>query len=195
MVMSDTLTNFIASTHGWQLADRLRSWDEDLFQHSIRAAILAGELGVRLGLGAEDREHLMIGTFLHDIGKTTWPKQLVSKQTLTEADWAIVRTHPQVGVYLVEDVWPDAPIEVLAVVGQHHERPDGSGYPYGLDRDGIHPLAEYAAVVECYTAMTETRRYRRKSLTRTAALGLLREQYRVEVVDTLRTVLKSVRCA
>jgi HD-GYP domain-containing protein (c-di-GMP phosphodiesterase class II) len=101
---------------------------------------------------------LGVGLLLHDIGKLAVPHEiLVKPDRLTDEEMAIMRTHPDAGAELLS-AEAYSPL-VRAVVREHHERWDGSGYPQGLAGEAINQLARIAAVADVYDAVTSERPY------------------------------------
>ncbi len=98
-----------------------------------------------------------LGLVLHDIGKAGIPPEVLNKAgALDEEEWALMREHPLLGVGMLPV--STSPV-VLAVIRQHHERWDGSGYPAGLSADAIHELARVATVADVFDAVTSHRPY------------------------------------
>jgi HD-GYP domain-containing protein (c-di-GMP phosphodiesterase class II) len=102
---------------------------------------------------------LGMGLLLHDIGKMAVPAEVLSKPSpLDEDEWAVMRTHPEAGVALLGSR-AVSPL-VMAVIRDHHERVDGSGYPRGIAGRHIHQFARVAAVADVYDAITSERPYK-----------------------------------
>lgn len=110
--------------------------------------------------GIESRLALLgMGLLLHDIGKMAIPSSILNKDgPLDAAEWALMRTHPDAGVALL-DFSAISPL-VKSVVRDHHERWDGSGYPRGLAGDRISHFARIAAVADVYDAVVSARPYK-----------------------------------
>ena len=154
------------------LADMMGA-DQYLLQHVVDVTALGTVLarrafsqhgwvdftGRRRFDGVEGRlSKVALGLLLHDIGKLTVPPEILNKAgRLDEAEWAVMRTHPVVGVELLGD---DLSFLVRAVVRHHHERWDGKGYPDGLEGERIHQFARLAAVADVYDAVTSERAYK-----------------------------------
>jgi putative nucleotidyltransferase with HDIG domain len=122
--------------------------------HALRvsrlALAIADELGVPDGLLAR-LEH---GALLHDIGKLDMPASILSKPApLDDAEWEVMRTHPQVGYDLLKNQPRFA--EAAEIVLSHHESFDGSGYPRGLAGDEISIEARILSVADAYDSMTQ----------------------------------------
>src|SRR5256712_97082 len=131
------------------------------------------------------RQALELGALLHDIGEIRVPEAVLQKPNLlTPDEQEIVQRHPEWGVELLETVPLLTP--ALDVVGGHHERYDGSGYPHALTGETIPLTARIFAVVDALDAMTHDRPYRR-ARPLPEALGILREnagkQFDPRVVD------------
>ncbi len=127
--------------------------------HQEQVAALATGIGRRLGLEAHHLEGLYLGALVHDIGKIAVPAELISKPgKLTPEEYSLVKTHVRAGVDMLENVslpWP-----VQLIIGQHHERLDGSGYPLGLSGAAIGIEARISAVADVFEAICQPRPYR-----------------------------------
>jgi putative nucleotidyltransferase with HDIG domain len=121
-----------------------------------RVAGAATELAEPLGLTPAQREALELGALLHDIGEIRTPEALLRKPGALDPDERrVVEQHPAVGVEILEAVPLLTP--ALDIVGAHHERWDGSGYPQGLRDEAIPLTARIFAVVDALDAMTHDR--------------------------------------
>ena len=127
--------------------------------HQARVSHLATAMGEELGLPPDKLEGLRLGGMIHDIGKIYLPAEILSRPgRLTEAEFALVKTHSEVGADIVRSIafpWP-----VMEIILQHHERQDGSGYPKGLRGDQMIPEARILAVADVVEAMASHRPYR-----------------------------------
>jgi HD-GYP domain-containing protein (c-di-GMP phosphodiesterase class II) len=159
--------------------------------HAQDVSRLAHAVALQLGLGAGEAQLISVAARLHDVGKVAVPDAILRKQgTLTEEEWAIMRTHPVVGaevVGLIPALRPIAPI-----VRAHHERVDGSGYPDGLPAREIPLGARVIAVADAFSAMTSDRPYR-TALAHDVALLELRTnagtQFDPAVLDAFEAIL------
>ncbi len=154
------------------LVNALEASDRFTRGHSERVRMLSVELGRRLGLGFQELELLEQAAILHDIGKIGIDNFILQKRgKLTGNEYSLVKTHPLIGDEIL------GPIETFADVRktiiQHHERHDGSGYPYGLSGDEICTGAKILSVVDTFDAMMTDRPYR-KALSAAAVKGELR---------------------
>jgi putative two-component system response regulator len=127
--------------------------------HQRRVALLASEIGAEFGLPSDMVDGIRVAGNLHDIGKIAVPAEILTKPTkLVEIEFALVKTHSEVGYEILKDI--DFPWPVALTVRQHHERIDGSGYPMGISGDDIIPGARILAVADVVEAMASHRPYR-----------------------------------
>lgn len=127
--------------------------------HGRRVADLAVVLTFVLEPGLAAEHGVRDGFLLHDIGKLGVPDAILLKpEPLHELERRLVERHPSLGEELTRSL--HLPERVHQVVGCHHERWDGDGYPYGLARERIPLVARIFAVVDSFDAMTHTRPYR-----------------------------------
>ena len=132
--------------------------DQYTYAHTDRVVIYCELMADHLGLSEMDKKKLRYGAYLHDIGKIQIPKDILNKKTkLTEGEWGILKTHPKNGVDIVKPV--EALKDVLPLIHHHHERYDGTGYPYGLKGDEIPYLSRILNVADSFDAMTSNRPY------------------------------------
>lgn len=127
--------------------------------HQARVSALSVAIAERMGLPADRVEAIRTGALLHDVGKIAIPAEILSKPgRLSPEEFNLVKGHARIGTTIVAKI--DFDSAVHAVVGQHHERLDGSGYPQGLRGDAIPLEARIVAVADIVEAMTSHRPYR-----------------------------------
>jgi HD-GYP domain-containing protein (c-di-GMP phosphodiesterase class II) len=160
-------------------------------EHAAEVARLSLMVGLHLGFDKEGLERLVHGALLHDLGKLGVADAILEKPgPLTEEEWVAVKRHPQIGARMIE------PLEFLSgalpMVRHHHERPDGTGYPDGLEGEEIPLGARIVAAADAYDVMVRGRPYRPKSSPAEALQELWREagrQFDVRVVEALGRLL------
>lgn len=127
--------------------------------HQRNVANLAVAIAKKLGWSDERAEGLRLGAMIHDIGKIYVPAEILNRPgRLSEAEFNMIKSHPEVGAEIVSGVrfpWP-----VGDMILQHHERLDGSGYPRGLKGDEIIKEARILCVADVVEAITAHRPYR-----------------------------------
>lgn len=127
--------------------------------HQRRVTKLACTIGEEMGLSKDQIEGLRMSGELHDIGKIHVPAEILSKPgQISEAEYTIIKTHPQVGYDILKTI--EFPWPVARIVLQHHERIDGSGYPSGLKDKNILLEAKILTVADVIEAMATHRPYR-----------------------------------
>ncbi|MBP2655433.1 MAG: rpfG 3 [Firmicutes bacterium] len=128
------------------------------FTHSVNVAVICGLIWRWLG-NTETSEMVLAG-LLHDFGKTQIPLEILNKpDKLSETEMQIMRQHPILGLEMCKND-QRIPECVLAGIIEHHERLDGSGYPFGLTEERISPFGKIVAIADTYDAMTSNRVYR-----------------------------------
>lgn len=123
---------------------------EEVYFHGLNTSILSMMLARELKLSAEEVRILGLGALLHDIGLMDIPDRVLKKShdELTHAENELRKMHCEYGLRLGQKV--GLPEQVLAVIYQHHEMVDGTGYPKGLKAAAIHPLAKIVALINYY---------------------------------------------
>jgi HD-GYP domain-containing protein (c-di-GMP phosphodiesterase class II) len=136
--------------------------------------------------------HIRRGALLHDMGKIGIPDSILHKpDKLTDEEWTIMRTHPQLAyemLYPIEYLRP-----ALEIPLTHHEKWDGTGYPRGLKGEEIPIVARLFAVVDVWDALTSDRPYR-PAWSQEESLTYIREQsgkhFDPQVVELFFNVIK-----
>lgn len=138
----------------------LKSFDNYTYAHSVNVAVLACTIGFGMNLPVEDIEDIVLAGLLHDLGKLDIPEEILNKPTrLTPEEFALIKTHPTMSYDIISDRM-DISSKVKHAVLSHHENYDGSGYPNGLSRDNILPIARIIHVADAYDALTSRRPYK-----------------------------------
>jgi response regulator RpfG family c-di-GMP phosphodiesterase len=141
------------------LAQALEARDVETRGHSDRVVAYCLRIGKEIGLTQKDMIGLEQGALLHDIGKIGIRDSILLKRgPLTSQEWVEMRQHIQHGMRIIKGI--DFLSGAQPIVGQHHEKFDGSGYPKGLKGEAIHIHARIFAVADAYDAITSDRPYR-----------------------------------
>lgn len=139
----------------------LRVYDEYTYAHSANLMSYALLMGVTLGYPVQDLRMLGIGALMHDVGKNLIPDFILNKPgKLTEAEFAVMKTHPEKGLRLVQNQRWATP-EIRAIIMHHHEKWAGGGYPYGLKGSDIPEMARVVAVCDVWDALISNRVYKK----------------------------------
>lgn len=135
------------------LSDLLEAKDRQLLNHCSRVSFYATLLANRINLTLAEQKSLALGAFLHDIGKIG-PEayQFADDEIPVTGESFGNRHHPELGAKLVLPLC--LPAEVGQIIAYHHERWDGSGYPYGLQEEGIPQLARIVCLAQTFDHLT-----------------------------------------
>jgi putative nucleotidyltransferase with HDIG domain len=142
------------------LALAIDAKDETTHNHLLRVKVYATEIGRELKMSDDEMQALQAAALLHDIGKLAVPEYIISKPgKLTREEFEKMKIHPVVGAEILDRV--RFPYPVVPIVRAHHEKWDGSGYPYGLKGEEIPLGARILSAVDCLDALASDRQYRR----------------------------------
>lgn len=138
---------------------RMREKDTYLLEHSINVSILISIFAKHLGFEKDLIEELATGALLHDIGKIQIPDEILNKPgKLTEQEYKVIQDHALFSKQILEKAGlTGIPVDIA---GFHHERLDGSGYPFGKPANEISQYVRMASIVDVYDALTAERVYK-----------------------------------
>lgn len=141
--------------------------------HAERMAELAKRLGNKIGLPKEKLDELELAATLHDIGKISIDRKILTKpEALDEEEWREIKKHPAIG-YRIASTVPELR-HIAEYILCHHERWDGKGYPQGLAGEEIPLLSRIIAIADAFDSMTQERAYRGAMSAGAAADEILR---------------------
>ncbi|MBI5351043.1 MAG: HD domain-containing protein [Chloroflexi bacterium] len=156
------------------MADIIEARDPYTGGHVWRVSQFAKLLATKIGLPEDEIIKISIAAYLHDMGKVGIPDDILRKaEALTDAEYAVVKTHPSIGGRLLGG-HPLAEM-VSSAANDHHERLDGKGYPNGLRDEQISLTARIVSITDAFDAMTSTRPYR-KGMSVETALSILQKE-------------------
>lgn len=168
--------------------------DSDTDAHNYRVTLYAVALAEALRMPDEEIVHLIVGAFLHDVGKIGIPDAILLKPgRLTADEFEIMKTHTSHGQDIVSgNAWLG---KAESVIRHHHEKFDGSGYPDGLAGEHIPRIARVFAVVDVFDALVSARPYKSPMLLE-SALAIIRKDagkhFDPEMVDAFTQIAKGV---
>lgn len=164
--------------------------DELTFTQGLNSALLAGTFADWISMNAEARKTMILSGFYYDIGKLKLPYALLWKSgELTADEYALVKQHTSIGYEMVRNL--NLNDHIKNVVLMHHERVDGSGYPFGFSGNKIDIYARYLAIVDSYTAMASPRAYR-NAYTPLNILGIFEQSMEKYDVELLLPLMKRI---
>lgn len=147
------------SIHIFDMLHNMRTHDDSVYEHSTNVAIISATIGKWLDLPEKDINNLIVSGLLHDLGKLSIPPEILNKpKSLTDEEYQIIKTHPRNSYEAIKNLPLDIRIKEACLL--HHERCDGSGYPFGISGNKISTYAKIIAIADVYDAMTSPRKYR-----------------------------------
>jgi PAS domain S-box-containing protein len=165
--------------------------------HQERVAAISAEIATDLGLDPLTVEGITVAATIHDVGKVGVPAEILARPgKLSAVEWEMMKIHPQVGHDIIDPI--EFPWPIAEMILQHHERLDGSGYPFGLRNDEISLGARVIAVADVLEAMSSHRPYRPGLGIELAIEELTRgrgTQFDAQVVDTCLALCHDGRLA
>jgi len=171
------------------LAAALETKDDQTGNHAKRVRDYAQIITENFDKALLQRESLVFGFLLHDVGKIGVPEQILMKPgPLDDTEWTVMRQHPNLGARILETATFLQP-HAIEVVIAHHERWDGEGYPNKLAKDKIPVGARVFSVADTFDAMTSDRPYRKGMSIETAVAEILRcsgTQFDPDVVEAFK---------
>lgn len=162
-----------------------------LFMHSVNVGLFSIVIGIAMNLPFTELCLLGMGGLLHDLGKIKISAEILDKEgNLTLAEFDEIKKHSSLGYKMLKvDAHLDYRIIFMAL--QHHERCNGSGYPWGILKNKIHPLSRIVAVADVYDALTTDRVYRSK-LSSFSAMQIINEGDRIHFDHDVITAFNKV---
>jgi len=159
--VTDTLFDCLKTREGGMLADaqlqRMMQFDSSLFSHAVDVCVLALVVGHQSEMTERQLQDLAIGALLHDVGQLRLPRNLLLKSgVFSKEERNLYQTHPKLGFSILSHA--DGISEASRrIVSEHHERVNGSGYPWRRKEGSISPFAQLVGLVDRYDALVSKR--------------------------------------
>ncbi|MCP4325106.1 MAG: HD-GYP domain-containing protein, partial [Alteromonadales bacterium] len=161
----------------------IRAKDEYLLEHSIAVSVYITLFSRYLGLERDIIEQLSIGAFLHDIGKIKIPDKILNKPAkLSDDEFTIMKTHANHSINIIKAT-PGISSLSLEVAALHHEKLNGTGYPFNFAGEDISQYGRMIAICDIFDALTATRVYK-EGFPHSKAFAILRELAKQEQLDS-----------
>ncbi len=173
VLLSETRLRYVYENtlNGWATALELR--DKETEGHSQRVTTLTLQLARKMGIPKEEFKSIRWGALLHDIGKMGIPDAILLKPgKLTPEEFGRIKEHPLIAEKLLNDIPYLA--SAMPIPKYHHEKWDGSGYPYGLKGEEIPLPARIFTIIDVWDALLNERPYK-KAWTKEKSIGYLKE--------------------
>jgi len=164
-------------------------YDDYLAQHSLNSAILATIVGQEMNIEGDDLDWLCLAALLHEVGCVRLPEGLLLKtDDLSDEERSLLRRRPEYSHEIISKLAPDC-AEAAEIALQVHERPDGSGYPKGIEGDQISLDAQILGAVEVFEALTHSRPYRDNPQAASEAVKYLLDSSNTQFLDRVLKAL------
>lgn len=158
-VADDIVASVFRNSNALLCLGLIRHKDRYLMEHSVNLSVLMTIFGRHLGFEQDYIREMAIGALLHDLGKIRVPDAILHKPgSLTDAEFAVMRAHPAHSHKILQNLSGISRI-ALETVEQHHEKIDGTGYPYGLTSAQLSVHGRMLAITDVYDAITADRCY------------------------------------
>jgi response regulator RpfG family c-di-GMP phosphodiesterase len=149
--------------------------------HTRRVSSISRELGILCNLEEKRLASLEISAIIHDIGKVGTPDHILNKPSkLTDEEYEKIKEHPELGANIIRPLTPLS--DCISPVLKHHEKLDGSGYPYGLYADDIEIEARIISIADIFDALFTIRPYR-KALSIDEVINIIRTDVNLGKLD------------
>ena len=169
---------------------KLKVSDEYTFKHSVDVATMSMIIAKQHGMTEKAIYELGIAGLLHDIGKSKIPSEILNKPgRLTEEEFALMKQHTLLGYEMLKD--GTLPEYILKGVLQHHEKLDGTGYPYGVCGDEINDFARVISIADIYDALVTVRSYK-EAFSQRDAVEMIMSMTEGLDISVMRSFLGSV---
>ncbi len=160
-LVDDIIQSIARNPEAFLSLSRLKTQDNYTYMHSVAVCALMIALGKQLDLEQALLKDLGMAGLLHDVGKVMIPEQVLNKpSSLTDAEFDVIKTHPQRGWEILKGAEGFINDIALDVCLHHHERVDGTGYPDKLSGNTLSLYARMGAVCDVYDAITSIRCYK-----------------------------------
>lgn len=159
-IIGHTVDFILGSPQSFANLLRIRKHDFYTYTHSVNVCTFLVSLARELGISdKKDLKAIGEGGLLHDLGKSMVPSAIINKPgKLVKGEWEVMKKHPTYGVDLARTTREINDISII-IIGQHHEKPGGTGYPGGLKSEELSIFANMASIVDVYDAITTNRPY------------------------------------
>jgi len=152
MLQQESLRNFLFNV--------MERCDKGTFEHSIRVGKICELLSLELDIGKPEISYITLSGLLHDVGKVFMTDMVNFPRILGDKERYMITHHPQLGLRFISLNWTELPTQVNEGIILHHERLNGTGYPYKLRAVDISMTARIVAVADVFDAMSTKRPYR-----------------------------------
>ncbi|RLA83149.1 MAG: hypothetical protein DRG78_05235 [Epsilonproteobacteria bacterium] len=159
-LLNDTISLVFNDKSAIKAMMGVTSYDYYTYTHSVNVSIYAVGFASYLKFPQKDIHTIGMAAILHDLGKKDIPTEIVNKKgKLTDEEFTIMKNHSSYSVRILKEMGNTDAL-MLDIIEQHHEKLDGSGYPYGLKADEIHFFSQIISICDIFDALTTKRSYK-----------------------------------
>ena len=169
----------------------LKTSDEYTFKHSVDVATISMIVARKQGFTEKNVYNIGIAGLLHDMGKSKIPPEILNKTArLDDAEFEIMKQHSMLGFEILREKKEFPDVISLSVL-QHHEKMNGTGYPFGYKQDKIIPYARILSVSDVYDALITERPYK-KAFSQRDALEIIMSMTDELDITAMKSFMESV---
>jgi HD-GYP domain-containing protein (c-di-GMP phosphodiesterase class II) len=155
---------------------QVKSLSEHAYSHSVNVAMLSAAFAHSLSYSRDQTRDIAIGAMLHDIGMMKLPQDLwLRRGNYTQAESAAYRTHPALGIEVIDGNRQRIPTLSRNIIAQHHERWNGAGFPGGLSGIDVNESAFICTLADSYDLLTTKTPYHHASLPQEALAAIFQQ--------------------
>ena len=170
----------------------IRNKDQYLLEHSVSVSVLITIFARFLNIPRDIVEQLSVGAFLHDVGKIMIPEEILNKPgKLTDNEFSLIKTHVNHSINIIKKTPKISKIS-LEIATLHHEKLDGTGYPFNVKGEDISQYGRMIAICDIFDALIANRSYK-KGFSHPKAFGILRNLALTNHLDK-RLVDSFIKC-
>jgi len=176
----------------WLIINSFSNYDYWKYTHSVNVALISLMVAINMGFDIGVLWDIGLGALLHDVGKLLIPKSIIQKNgTLTPHEMECIKQHCELGVSMTKEYY--LPKEVTEIIQYHHERNDGSGYPFGLKEAEIPENVKIVIIADVVDAISSYRPYRPAKEISEAITMLKSEndKFSIDLVLTMEQLIKN----
>lgn len=161
-ISSSLYENMYCNIAVTECLNKIKIVDEYTYSHCINVSLYSMLIGKWLGLPKDEIKLLMTASVLHDVGKSKIPLDILNKKgPLTREEFEVIKRHPLFGFEIINDN-TDINKEVKDAVLMHHEKENGTGYPFGMKSANISRFAKIISIADAFDALTSERVYKKR---------------------------------
>ncbi|NLK20601.1 MAG: HD-GYP domain-containing protein [Epulopiscium sp.] len=176
-IVNTLLEQIFAKNNILYCLNLIKNCDEYTYTHCVNVCLLSTTLGKWLSLNDKDLKQLAYSALFHDLGKYKIPLEILNKPAkLTVKEFELIKQHPVHGYEIVKDMIGLTPNVAYGVL-MHHEKENGTGYPFGIKGSQIHLFGKIISIADIYDALTSDRSYHKRISPFKAAEMISRESF------------------